>query len=119
MRVIICGSRTFTMLSDVEAAVAASGFPITKILSGGARGADELAQQYARLHGILCEVVPARWDQFGKRAGPLRNEQMARFADACIAIWDGTSPGTRDMINRARAHNLSLFIHRLPPMLPL
>jgi uncharacterized phage-like protein YoqJ len=45
-------------------------------------------------------IYPANWRKYGKRAGHRRNQQMADNADALIALWDGESPGTRDMIRR-------------------
>ena len=68
------------------------------IISGGARGADTLGEKYAQDEGFSLEVFPANWNKFGKSAGFKRNEQMAEFADALIAFWDGKSHGTKHMI---------------------
>ena len=68
------------------------------IISGGARGADTLAEKYAQDEGFSLEVFPANWNKFGKSAGFIRNEQMAEIADALIAFWDGKSHGTKHMI---------------------
>jgi len=103
-RVIVAGSRSFnneillrekldTLLSlkvDTHRVV---------IVSGGARGADLLGEGYASFRGFSCERYPAQWDKFGKKAGLLRNEQMARVADALAAFWDGSSRGTKHMID--------------------
>lgn len=69
------------------------------IVSGMARGADALAYQFAHKHGIKCYEFHANWNQYGKRAGFLRNEQMGRFADGLLAFWDGQSKGTKGMID--------------------
>ena len=76
------------------------------IISGGARGADKLAIQYANLRGLKCEIYYANWKQYGKRAGYLRNEKMAHVGHACVAFWDGKSRGTEMMIKLAKKYQL-------------
>ena len=76
------------------------------IVSGTARGADLLGEQYAKSRSFQVERYPADWDQFGKRAGYLRNEEMAQNADALVALWDGQSRGTKHMIDIAGRHSL-------------
>lgn len=68
------------------------------VVSGHARGADTLGEKYAQDEGFTLEIYPAQWKKFGKRAGYRRNEQMAEVADALIAFWDGSSKGTKHMI---------------------
>lgn len=72
------------------------------IVSGGAEGPDQIAEQWAKEHGLQTEIFPADWDAFGQAAGPKRNQQVIDAADHLIAFWDGASPGTVDAINRAR-----------------
>lgn len=112
MKVIIAGSRGVVSLSEVAIAVEKSGFAITEEVSGTARGVDKLGEQYANAHGIPVKQFPADWNRYGKSAGYRRNEVMARYADALIAIWDGQSPGTRHMINIARQMGLKVYVHR-------
>jgi len=76
------------------------------IVSGHARGADTLGEKYAQDEGFDLEIYPAQWDKFGKRAGYRRNEQMAEVADALIAFWDGSSRGTKHMIDIMNEKNL-------------
>jgi predicted Rossmann fold nucleotide-binding protein DprA/Smf involved in DNA uptake len=76
------------------------------IVSGHARGADTLGEKYAQDEGFALEIYPAQWDKFGKRAGYRRNEQMAEVADALIAFWDGSSRGTKHMIDIMNEKNL-------------
>jgi predicted Rossmann-fold nucleotide-binding protein len=71
------------------------------ILSGGAKGADQLGERYAKERGITVEVYPALWSVHGRSAGYIRNRQMAQSADALVAFWDGRSPGTEHMIDLA------------------
>jgi len=84
------------------------------IVSGTARGADTLGEQYAHERGYAVERYPADWEHDGKAAGPIRNSQMAAHADALMAFWDGKSRGTRDMIEKAKEHNLPVRIVRTP-----
>jgi hypothetical protein len=112
MRVIIAGSRTITEYALVEQAVRESGFQITEVLSGGARGVDQLGEAWARRTGIPVRCFAADWERFGKRAGYVRNEQMAGCAEGVIAVWDGSSPGTSHMIGIAREKGLKVFVLR-------
>jgi hypothetical protein len=111
MKVIIAGSRTITNPYVVGSAVAASGFEITEVVSGGARGIDWLGELWAKLSAKPCTVFPADWETHGKRAGVIRNKQMADYADALIAIWDGKSPGTKNMIEEAKKLGLKVYIY--------
>jgi hypothetical protein len=96
----------------VQEAVAASGFTITKVISGGAAGVDQLGERWAEEHGVPCEIYGADWDAYGKAAGPLRNRKMAAHADALIAIMlSGGSPGTKNMIETASKAKLKVYVH--------
>jgi len=84
-------------------------------------GADKLAREYARQRGRKVHEFPADWDKFRKSAGPLRNGKMAQFVcdrmndrvrGVLIAFWDGTSPGTKDMINQALHKGLEVHVYR-------
>lgn len=108
MRTIVAGSRGF---SDYGRLVAALDMrEISVVLSGTARGADRLGERYASERGIAVERYPAQWDVYGKRAGYLRNQEMAERADALVAFWDGVSPGTRHMIDLARRQGLRVWV---------
>lgn len=105
MNVIIAGSRTITGARGMRLlrqAVIDSGFTITRVTSGMARGADELGVRWAKENGIPTSRFPAQWrtleGEFRPQAGFERNELMAESADALIALWDGFSNGTKHMI---------------------
>lgn len=83
------------------------------IVSGTARGADQLGERYAAERGYQVERFPADWENDGKAAGPIRNAQMAAYADALVAFWDGRSRGTKDMIERAEMRNLPVRVIRV------
>lgn len=69
------------------------------IISGTARGADKVGESYCANRGCNLIRKPANWDKYGRSAGYRRNEEMAEIANACIVFWDGTSPGTKNMID--------------------
>lgn len=120
LKIIVAGSRGFadydntfapvldTYLSDVGQLK----YPpdSIEIVSGGARGADRMAERYAKERGLKFRLFPADWEAHGKAAGPIRNEQMAEYADWCIVFWDGESRGSKNMIKTAEKHSLRLNI---------
>lgn len=82
------------------------------IISGCARGADTLGLRYASENALNVEEYPADWDKYGKKAGYVRNVEMAENADALIAFWDGKSKGTKHMIDIATERNLPIRVIR-------
>lgn len=105
-RVAIIGSRDYPAGHLVRAHIEAMQGD-TIIVSGGARGVDTLARQYAAEFGLVCvEFHPAwrRRDGNGtnKAAGFERNRLIVDYADRVVAFWDGNSPGTRSTISLAR-----------------
>ena len=99
MKVIIAGSRNLDDIFYVDAAVYLANWKITEIVSGGARGIDKAAIEYAKQNKLNFVEFMADWESQGKAAGAIRNAKMAEYGDALIAIWDGASPGTLNMIN--------------------
>lgn len=110
MRVIIAGSRSIDDYELLLDAIEASGFKITQILSGRARGVDKMGESYARRNKIPLKYFPADWDKYGKSAGIRRNVLMGENADALIALWDGKSKGTAHMIDYAKRKGLQVFV---------
>ncbi len=106
-RVIVCGSRTWTDRAPIAAVIAGLGPDIT-VVHGGCRGADMLAAH----HATAAELHLADWDKYGKKAGPIRNQQMADLgADLCVAFSDQPiTPGTRDMITRAKQAGIPVWV---------
>lgn len=115
MRVIIAGGRNITDPQSVIDAVVASGFEVTEVVSGGAPGVDANGEAWARARGLPVRVFPADWDAHGNAAGPIRNRQMADYAEALIAIHDGESRGTADMIRSAETAGLKVFVFGVMP----
>lgn len=112
MKTIIAGSRSITSFETVRKAVEASNMLISEVVSGGAHGVDSLGEEWARLRGIPIKRFPAKWDFYGRSAGYRRNEEMADYAEALIAVWNGQSNGTRHMIDIARERKLRVFVFR-------
>ncbi len=113
MKVIVAGSRAVAHYALVANAIRESGFDISEIVSGGARGVDQLGELYALRNGIRLKRMPAEWNAYGKSAGFRRNAEMAEYADALVAIWDGESSGTGHMIQVAKRRGLRVFIREI------
>ncbi len=112
MRVIVCGSREWSDRERVEYRLAE--LPGDTVIVVGydpekktPRGADRFAYQGAQRLGLSVEPHPARWGELGKRAGYVRNAEMADGgAELCIAFWDGLSDGTRHMMTLAEMRGI-------------
>ncbi len=105
MKVIIAGGRTITDPALVHRAMSKfteSGRWPSEIVSGGANGVDFMGETWARGHHIPVKLFPAEWGRYGKKAGPMRNVSMSLYAEALVAIWDGKSSGTGNMIGQMR-----------------
>ena len=110
MKTIIAGSRTIRKYKIVEEAINESGFEITEIVSGLAKGPDTFGIEWAHRNNIPVKKFPADWAKFGQSAGMIRNKEMAEYDDALIAVWDGKSSGTKNMIQLATDKQLRKFI---------
>lgn len=107
-KLIVAGSRDFNnpyLLNSVLFAMADVEFAEhnVSIVSGMARGADALGAAFARANYVELYEFPANWDKYGKRAGFIRNEEMAVFSDGLLAFWDGQSKGTAHMISAMKS----------------
>ena len=107
-RVVVAGSRNFNDYEKLSPEL--DKFLVGKkkvtIISGTANGADKMGERYAKEHGIKIEQFPAEWGIYHKGAGPIRNLQMVKAADAVVAFWDNQSSGTRNIIDCARQENI-------------
>lgn len=124
-KVIIAGGRKFDDYQKLRkyCDIILKNKENVEIVSGKALGADKLGEDYAKERGYPIRPFPAPWNEtegkpsneigvnrYGKKywklAGHHRNEQMAKYADALIAFWDGKSTGTKNMIELAKEYNL-------------
>ncbi len=121
INIVIAGSRGFTdyvaaeeyldgILKEILRARAVT------ILSGCARGADELGEIYAERRGLRVERHPALWDAYGRRAGIIRDREMAEACDMAVCFWDGKSLGTKAMIEFALEAGKPVKIKMVPPV---
>ena len=122
LRIIIAGSRDFNdyellKKSAIEIIKKKTMLPdLTRIISGGARGADTLGERFANEMGLEITRFIPDWDDMGKRAGYVRNAEMAKFAvednndGMLIAFWDGQSRGTKHMIDLAKRYGLEVHV---------
>lgn len=108
MKLIIAGSRYITDYKLLETTLQdiVIKYNITEIVSGHASGVDSLGERYAREHNIPIKLFPADWKTYGKSAGPIRNKQMALYADALVVIRYADSRGSANMLSLAKQHGL-------------
>ena len=105
-RFIVAGCRSFDnyqLLSDTMDNFLKIHDYDLEIVSGTCRGADQLGERYASERQLICKRFPANWNRYGKTAGPIRNRQMAEYANYLVAFWDGNKirSGTWNMITTA------------------
>lgn len=130
IRLAVVGSRNFTDKSRLfmELNELRKFYKITLIVSGGAKGADTFAENYAKEYGIKKLVLEADWTdmsepcrrklnssgkEYNALAGFKRNSEIVENCDALVAFWDGTSPGTRDIIDKAKLTGKKVKIYNL------
>ncbi len=117
-RVVIAGCRDYNNYEEAKQYIDFCLSNIRKenkivIVSGGCRGADAIGEQYAKENNFKVEKYPADWVKHGKRAGPIRNEQMAKDSDYVICFWDNKSKGTKSMIEYAIKYNKPIKIKKI------
>lgn len=121
IRVLIAGSRDFNDFELLDKAVKhyLKQYGLHRqdieIVSGGARGADKLGEQFANKYSIKLTIFPADWNTYGKSAGYIRNEQMIKYigdTGIVFAFWDGQSHGTAHTIKLANKYNIKVHIIR-------
>jgi hypothetical protein len=130
IRIIIAGSRTFDdykklktesfrIIRDLAQKLTGKSTidkKLLTIISGMADGADQLGVKFATEFELKLKEYPANWDRYGRRAGYMRNVDMAKFATeegvdgVLIAFWDGQSKGTKHMIDTARKMNIETYV---------
>lgn len=102
MKLGIVGSRDFNNYLEFQVAVLPFLSNITEIVSGGAKGADSLAERFAVEHNIKMTVFKPDWNKYGRSAGMIRNKDIVENSDFVLAFWDGVSKGTKNSINRCK-----------------
>lgn len=108
---IVAGSRDYTLTEKDKKLL--GSFNISRVVCGGARGADAGGRAWAEAMGVPVDMYPADWDKHGKGAGYIRNVQMADNAKQLVAFWDGKSRGTQHMIKTAKKKGLRVKVVRV------
>lgn len=115
--ILVCGSRTWRNYSKLESVLdnirtRQSAETTVELLSGGAAGADTMAERYAAEHSLPMNVDRPRWEAFGKRAGLMRNKQMVdKNPDLVVAFYASKerSSGTAHTVRLARAKKITVL----------
>lgn len=117
MKVVIAGCRDFNNYKRLkhDLNLFRKTTNVEEIVSGGCRGADLLGEKYAKENNIPIKRFPANWEAYGKKAGPIRNEEMAEYADCLIAYWDSKSRGTKNMIETMRKKGKPYLVYLVGP----
>lgn len=109
MKIAIIGSRN-VIVTDLERYLPEG---VTEIVSGGAKGVDTCAREYARASGLkLTEFLPA-YDMYGRGAPLKRNLQIIHYADAVMAFWDGKSRGTKHVIDTCNSQIIPITVYQV------
>jgi hypothetical protein len=116
MKTIIAGSRDILDYGAVVSAINESGYTITEVVSGGARGVDKMGERWADEHKIPVRQFLPKFEEENLRTrwtAPLaRNVEMAEYAEALVLIWDGKSKGSQHMFKQASAKGLKIHVKR-------
>lgn len=109
MKLIIAGGRNYIpTLTDLAAiATLLTIIRPTMIISGGATGADAFGERIAKALRLSVSQFLPKWNEHGKAAGPMRNGDMAEYADACILLPGGT--GTQSMFHEATKAQIPIY----------
>jgi predicted Rossmann fold nucleotide-binding protein DprA/Smf involved in DNA uptake len=111
MKIAVVGSRKFSDYKMMEEFLDELPHPITLIVSGGARGADVLAERYAEKHNIPTKIFLPDWS-IGKAAGPIRNALIVAECDVLVCFWDGESRGSKNSHDLALKQNKIVYLIR-------
>jgi YspA, cpYpsA-related SLOG family len=109
MKVLVCGGRRFNEVSLLNDTLNTFRSSISVLISGNARGADQLGEQWAKTNGVEIDRYPAQWDIYGKSAGFRRNEQMLREGKPNVVIAFRGGAGTAHMVRTAKAANIKVW----------
>lgn len=112
MKLIIAGGRDYgwTDRDARELSKELVALHITEVVSGGARGADAMGERAAEIAGVPVVKFHPQWKKHGKAAGPLRNREMANYADALMIFPGGR--GTDSMLHEAEMAGITIWDKR-------
>lgn len=117
MNIGVVGGRDFNDYESMEQVLFSVVEPTDdKIISGGAAGADTLAERFAKENNIPTKIYKADWKNLGKSAGILRNRDIIAQSDYIVAFWDGKSKGTKDTIDKAFEKGVAVLVIEYTPL---
>lgn len=111
MKLAIIGSRTIQNI-NISAYIPEG---VTEIVSGGAKGVDTRAAQYAKEHRLKLTVFLPDYARYNRGAPLKRNEQIAKYADEALIFWDGKSRGTAQAMQCFQKHKKNCTIVQAEP----
>ena len=115
MKLAVIGSRTLT-IETIDTYIPKT---CQEIVSGGAKGVDQSAADYAKRNGLKLTLFLPDYKAFGRSAPLKRNLTIAAYADECIAFWDGHSKGTHFTIIAFQCLKKKVTVISMPPPSPL
>ena len=107
MKVLVCGGRDYNDYETTRRIL--SRLRIETIIHGGARGADSLGERYATENNIDVLSFPARWEEYGRSAGAIRNAEMLREGTPDLVVAFPGGKGTANMIKQAKEAGVSVY----------
>ena len=120
-RIVIAGSRGFEdyeLLEQTLDHILDEQTDSIELVSGHAKGADLLAERYAKENGLPIHIIKPDWKAYGRAAGPIRNRQMLDYAmdesPLVVAFWGGKSKGTKNTIDTAKSLGIPVEIIHFP-----
>ena len=118
MRILVAGSRSYNDYEEFRDVMnfVCKNYHDIEIVSGGVRGADNLAERYAREKQYKLTIFKADWNLYGNAAGYKRNIEMQDYIQQvderlCICFWDGQSKGTQHNFSAAKERNTILIVY--------
>ncbi|MDR2484104.1 MAG: DUF2493 domain-containing protein [Treponema sp.] len=126
--VIIAGSRVFNNYEVLREALneVSEEYDDVNVMSGGAGGAGSLGEIWANEYNYNIRLFPANWNLYGNYAGAIRNKEMLDFlvhrtrVEQCdgkvLCFWNGTSPGTFNMIKLSKEMGIEPLIYKMDPV---
>lgn len=108
MKIAVVGSRRIWV--DIDRYIPKD---ITLLISGGAAGVDQLAETWAKEHGVPVQSIRPDYTRYGRAAPLVRNREIVKQAEMVIALWDGTSKGTKYTIDYARKQGVNTRVYLL------
>lgn len=110
MKLAVVGSRSFCNEVLLEKTLESYKGKIKVVVSGGAKGADAMAESWAKKNSVETLVFKPDWQKYGKGAGPVRNRDIIANCDHCVAFWDGKSKGTKSSIDLCKKLNKTITV---------